>query len=343
MAGIIVLGALWLLGIGGVKMPEWVVFLPIGAAVAYDLWLRSNTSRNFDSRMCFICPSTGAHLLYIPIWILLSIVALTFVLQSGPETGFYLFLGCFLVCPAMAFVDSCLLRGLQRQHGMAADQRHIFAPFGSRNDRRKSGNERRSEDGRDHYVAMLAKVANLHGAITEEKIAVISKLFDQVFHTEKEKHYAFRELRLNESPFSFEEDARRFFEVHHKNEEMLLFALDSIFFVSMADSQMSPEEERFLKTAMDGFGLRSPALDSYKSAEKQTPSKPLRDPAYYARVLDIKGRVTKDEVRAQYKRLAAQYHPDKVAHLGDRLRAVADEEMKNINEAYDFFRKTYDL
>lgn len=335
LTGIIVLGALWLIGTSGLKMPEWVAFLPFAGAVAYDLWLRTNTSRNLESRMCFICPSTGAHLLYIPIWILLSIVAFTFILQSGPEIGFYLFLGCFLVCPAMAILDTCLLRGFQRQQG---EQRDIFAPSGIRDSRRRSG------DGRDHYVAMLAKVANLDGTITKAEIAVISGLFDQVFHTDEEKHWALRRVwELKESNLSFEEHARRFFWVHYENKEMLLFALDSIFFVSMADGRMSAEERRLLQTAMDGFGLCSPAFDSYKTKEKPTASESLRDSAYYARALGIEGSVTKEEVRAQYKRLAAQYHPDKVAHLGDRLRAVADEEMKNINEAYDFFRKTYGL
>jgi DnaJ like chaperone protein len=36
-----------------------------------------------------------------------------------------------------------------------------------------------------------------------------------------------------------------------------------------------------------------------------------------------------------------QYHPDRVAHLGPKLREVAEHEMKEINEAYDFFRRKY--
>jgi DnaJ like chaperone protein len=34
-----------------------------------------------------------------------------------------------------------------------------------------------------------------------------------------------------------------------------------------------------------------------------------------------------------------QYHPDKVAHLGDEFRGIAEEKMKEINAAYDFFKK----
>ena len=34
-----------------------------------------------------------------------------------------------------------------------------------------------------------------------------------------------------------------------------------------------------------------------------------------------------------------QYHADKVNHLGEKLRKVAEEEMKKINEAHNYFEK----
>ena len=49
------------------------------------------------------------------------------------------------------------------------------------------------------------------------------------------------------------------------------------------------------------------------------------------------------DVRKKYRELAAQYHPDKVNHLGEKLRKVAEQEMKEINEANEFFKKKYDL
>lgn len=69
----------------------------------------------------------------------------------------------------------------------------------------------------------------------------------------------------------------------------------------------------------------------------------IKDEAYYGAVLGLKGEVTPSKIRRIYRDLVAQYHPDKVHHLGPKLRTVAEQEMKAINEAYDFFRKTYDL
>jgi DnaJ like chaperone protein len=47
-----------------------------------------------------------------------------------------------------------------------------------------------------------------------------------------------------------------------------------------------------------------------------------------------------DEIRQAYRRLAAQYHPDKAAHLGEELRLLAEKKFKAIQEAYEKLRKS---
>lgn len=46
-------------------------------------------------------------------------------------------------------------------------------------------------------------------------------------------------------------------------------------------------------------------------------------------------------IKKAYRKLSMQYHPDKVAHLGDEFRGVAEEKMKEINVAYEFFEKKF--
>jgi DnaJ like chaperone protein len=41
------------------------------------------------------------------------------------------------------------------------------------------------------------------------------------------------------------------------------------------------------------------------------------------------------EIDARYKELAKDYHPDRVAHLGEDLRTVAHEKMIEIQRAYE--------
>lgn len=57
-----------------------------------------------------------------------------------------------------------------------------------------------------------------------------------------------------------------------------------------------------------------------------------RDP--YA-ILDISPGATEEEIRSAYRRLAAQYHPDKVQHLGRELQELAEARFKEIQQAYD--------
>ena len=52
-------------------------------------------------------------------------------------------------------------------------------------------------------------------------------------------------------------------------------------------------------------------------------------------VLGVEPDAGPEEIRHAYRRLAAQYHPDKVAHLGEDFQRLAEEKFKAIQKAYD--------
>jgi len=51
-------------------------------------------------------------------------------------------------------------------------------------------------------------------------------------------------------------------------------------------------------------------------------------------VLGIRRDASIDEIKKAYRNLAAKYHPDKVDHLGDEFRVLAEQRFKEIQEAY---------
>ena len=56
-------------------------------------------------------------------------------------------------------------------------------------------------------------------------------------------------------------------------------------------------------------------------------------------VLEIRPGSSKEEIRAAYRRLVQQYHPDRVATLAPEFRELAEQRMKEINAAYEQLKR----
>lgn len=53
------------------------------------------------------------------------------------------------------------------------------------------------------------------------------------------------------------------------------------------------------------------------------------------KILGVERGASRDEIKTAYNRLAAQYHPDKVQHLGEEFRELAHRKFVAIQRAYD--------
>ena len=51
-------------------------------------------------------------------------------------------------------------------------------------------------------------------------------------------------------------------------------------------------------------------------------------------VLGVGKDATSEQIKQAYRQLANQYHPDKVLHLGEEFRELAERRFKEIQEAY---------
>lgn len=60
---------------------------------------------------------------------------------------------------------------------------------------------------------------------------------------------------------------------------------------------------------------------------------PAKDPY---EILGIHPGASKEEIQAAYRKIAQQYHPDKVAHLGQEFQDLAREKFVEIQAAYDY-------
>jgi DnaJ-domain-containing protein 1 len=67
------------------------------------------------------------------------------------------------------------------------------------------------------------------------------------------------------------------------------------------------------------------------------PPQALPDDPY--RTLELAPTATDDEVEAAYRRLIAQYHPDRVAGAAGEIRDLAETRARAINAAYEKIQK----
>ena len=66
----------------------------------------------------------------------------------------------------------------------------------------------------------------------------------------------------------------------------------------------------------------------------QTPAGAMRE-LTWNEILNVGADATTAEIKYSYRTLMSQYHPDKVATLGDELKTVAERKSKQINAAYE--------
>jgi DnaJ like chaperone protein len=64
------------------------------------------------------------------------------------------------------------------------------------------------------------------------------------------------------------------------------------------------------------------------------PAQPPADAPPWYDVLQVAPTAAPDEVDAAYQRLRSQYHPDKVASLGQELQDLATQKSQQISAAY---------
>ncbi len=80
-----------------------------------------------------------------------------------------------------------------------------------------------------------------------------------------------------------------------------------------------------------GEGRRSESYQGYQKRAQTDKRFSKPDPH---EVLGVNRGASIDEIKKAYRKLAGKYHPDKVEHLGDEFRVLADKRFKEIQEAY---------
>lgn len=103
-----------------------------------------------------------------------------------------------------------------------------------------------------------------------------------------------------------------------------------------SDGRIDDSEIRELKVIVYNLGLEAQVVDQMLNLGGQT-----LDEAY--KVLGLTKDATDDEVRKAYRKMALQYHPDRVSTLGDDVKEAAKKKFQEINDAKDRIFKARNL
>ena len=63
----------------------------------------------------------------------------------------------------------------------------------------------------------------------------------------------------------------------------------------------------------------------------------------YGKILRLNGKVTREDIKSQYRKLALTFHPDKCGSLDEVLQETARIMFLQVQRAYDYFKKEYAL
>ena len=167
---------------------------------------------------------------------------------------------------------------------------------------------------------------NFGQTAVDEGNAIMLKLFEEQKRMEAQNPGSYRQVII--------EACQQLRRVLNRPQRLQLLQL--LAMLAKADGTVAREEIAVLREVTTQLGLDEAELNSMLNLGTTT-----LDAAYA--VLEIEPTATDDEVRAAYKRMVVKHHPDRVASLGEDIKAAAEKKMREINEAKELIYKARGL
>lgn len=194
-------------------------------------------------------------------------------------------------------------------------------------------------------INILVKIAQVDGRVTRDEVKAIRHFFQFNLRYSQSQLFWVKELIKEALDATVSLDALlEDFRLKFAYEPRLIL-LELIYQVLYANVVVSPEELRLAENIgtyleISDYDRRSIGARYRAGYGTSGPEAPADENRYYS-ILGLAPGASFAEIKATYRKLSMQYHPDKVGHLGEEFKKVAEEKMKEINSAYEFLKRKH--
>lgn len=194
-------------------------------------------------------------------------------------------------------------------------------------------------------VHILVKIAQLDDHVSKDEVQTIQRFFQLNLHYNQTKMAWVKNLikEATESTQSLESMLNEFKQTFAYEPRLILLELIyQIVYTKDPVPQNELEKARSIAAFLEisTYDLRTIEAKYMYNRQRQA-TQAYESEAHYFAVLGLESGADMDTIKKSYRQLSMKYHPDKVAHLGDEFKNVAEEKMKEINAAYDYFKKKF--
>ena len=220
------------------------------------------------------------------------------------------------------------------------------------------------QDQMTFFVAtfsMLGKMANADGQISaSERDMVIRFMNEDLRLSKQDQDFALRIFDTAAvSHESFDKFAEQFYQYFSGQPQMIEMMMDILVRVALADGTLSDQENQFIAQA--AVCMRYPAGNvdflktryGYRQDQSRGRSSGTGASGYSGggslaaaySVLGCSERDSDEEIKAKYKKLIKEYHPDVIASKGlpEEFMKFATEKFDQIQKAYEAIKKVRNL